>query len=418
MTLLRPMIKILTTTLLTLMVFIVQGQSELEKPSVFIDCQTNCHTTFLRQEHGYFNYKRERQGADVYVLITDQGASAGAREVQLIFDYSDACYVTSDTIKYFSPANISESKERELFVKNFKKGMLPVLLGSDLAEHINYEIEHLSVIHEETEMQVKDPWKYWSFNVGLNMRVNGESRFTNQSYQGRLSASQVKDSHKIFFFTRISRQQSSFTLSDGEEVKSENNRNNFFVQYVKSINERWSIGGRAFAGSSSFGNTDFESFFRPAVEYNIFPYSESSTRRFSFLYSVGLEYNNYMERTVFDKLDETRIRQGLDVEYMLTQPWGNITFDMRFNQYLHDLSLYSLSFNPNIELNLVQGLSLEFGGFVSFVGDRINVAQGEVSTEDIILGNRQLDTDYSYSSYVGFNYRFGTKNNNVVNPRF
>ena len=334
MPLFSPMIKLLTTTLLTLLAFIVRGQSEIEKPSVFLDCQTNCYTTYLRQEHGYLSYKRERQGADVYVLITDQSASAGAREVQLIFDYSSTPHRDSDTIKYFSPANISESKERQLFVENFKKGMLPVLLNSDLAGHITYDVEDLSDIHEDTQIEETDPWKYWSFNVGLNMQVNGESRFTNQSYQGRVSASQVKESHKIFFFTRISRQQSSFTLSDGEEVKSENNRNNFFIQYVKSINERWSIGGRAFAGSSSFGNTDFESFFRPAIEYNIFPYSESSTRRFSFLYSVGLEYNDYMERTVFDKLDETRIRQGLDIEYMLTQPWGNITFDMRFNQFI------------------------------------------------------------------------------------
>ncbi len=394
------------------------SQEVITKPSIFLDCQTDCYTTFLRQEHGYVNYKRERQGADVYILVTDQSASAGAREIQLIFLYADTTISKADTIKYYRPANVSELEERDLFVKHFKKGILPALMKSDMFDHIDYTVTDITEGNEDLSTEEVDPWKYWSFNLGVDLRVNGEASFEEQSYNARFSASQVKESHKLFFFTRYRLQQSSFTLSDGEEVNSENERNNFFVQYVKSIGPKWSVGARTFAGSSSFGNTDFESFFRPAIEYNIFPYSESSTKRFSFLYSTGIEYKNYTELTIFDKLEETRWRHGLDIEYVLTQKWGFIEFDIEFDQYLHDLSLYSISFNPNVELNLVKGLSLEFGGFISFVGDRINISKGEVSDQDIILQNRQLDTNYSYLTYFGFNYRFGTKNNNIVNPRF
>ncbi len=403
-----------------LVCFVCNGQSDTTKPSIFLDCQTNCFTTFLRQEHGYVNYKRERQGADVYILVTQQSASAGAREIQMIFDYADPSITSTDTVKYYRPANISEVEQRDLFVKNFKKGILPALLNSDIADRIDYSVEKIEndSVDKDTGENEKDPWKLWSFNLGLDTRVNGEASFSEQFYSGRFSASQVKEDYKFFIFTRYSLNQSTFTLSDGEEVKSENRRSTFFTQYVKSISPNWSLGARASAGSSSFGNTDFEALFKPAIEYNIFPYSESSTKRFSFLYSVGIEYRNYTELTVFDKLEETRWRQGLDIEYILTQKWGEIEFDIEFDQYLHDLSLYSISFNPNIELNLVRGLSLEFGGDISFVGDRINISKGEISDQDIILQNRQLDTNYSYFSYVGFNYRFGTRNNNIVNPRF
>ena len=133
---------------------------------------------------------------------------------------------------------------------------------------------------------------------------------------------------------------------------------------------------------------------------------------------AGVEYKDYTEITVFDRLSESRGRHGIDIEFNQNQKWGTLAFDIEFDQYLHDLSLYSISFNPNIELNLVKGLRLEFGGFVSFVGDRINIAKGDVSDQDIILQNRQLDTSYSYFSYFGFNYRFGSQNNTVVNPRF
>ena len=40
------------------------------------------------------------------------------------------------------------------------------------------------------------------------------------------------------------------------------------------------------------------------------------------------------------------------------------------------------------------------------------------TTEEILLRLRQLATDYSYYTSVGFSYRFGSAFNNVVNPRF
>lgn len=406
----------LITFLLLLTFFQMSGQNSTELPSVFLDCQTRCFETYLRQEISFFDYKRDRQVADVYVLVTAQSASAGAREIQLIFDYKNAVEIQTDTIKYFRAANISDSEERDLFVKHFKQGMLPVLVTSSLIDKISYSIEDLDQI--ENNEVVNDPWNYWSFNTSLNLNINGEESFKENRYFFRLSASRITEKSKIVWSSWYNFNKSVFTLSDGEEVESQNKRNNSFFQYVKSIDEHWSAGFRAQAGSSSFGNVDFEGTIKPAIEYNIFPYSESSTKRFSFLYSAGIVYKNYTELTIFEKLDETLWRQSLDLEYVLTQQWGDISVDVRFDQYLHDLSLYSISFNPNVELNLFKGLRLEFGGFLSYVGDRINISQSEISAQDIILQNKQLDTSYSYFSYFGFNYRFGSQNNNIVNPRF
>lgn len=394
----------------------LSSQSVKERPSVFLDCQTNCFETFLRQEINFFDYVRDRQVAEVYVLVTAQSASAGAREIQLIFDYKDQESIPTDTIKYFRPANISDAEERDLFVEHFKRGMLPALVQTSLVDHLTYNVKQEDT-DEEKELAY-DPWNYWSFNTSLNLNVNGEATFKENRYFARFSASRITEKSKIISSSRYNFNKSAFTLSDGEEVESQNKRSSTFFQYVKSINSHWSVGFRSQAGSSSFGNTDFEATLKPALEYNIFPYSESSTKRFSFLYSVGAFYKNYTELTVFEKLEETLVQQSLDIEYVLTQQWGDISVDVRFDQYIHDLSLYSISFNPNVELNLFRGLRLEFGGFLSFVGDRINISKSEISDEDIILQNRQLDTNYSYFSYFGFNYRFGSQNNNIVNPRF
>jgi hypothetical protein len=157
---------------------------------------------------------------------------------------------------------------------------------------------------------------------------------------------------------------------------------------------------------------------KPAIEYNVFPYSEASTRRFSFNYSMGPEYYNYTDTTIYDRTDETRMRHGLDIEFNQTQKWGNISLDFGVQQYLHNLELFNAYINPNIEWQIFKGLSIDFGGFASFVRDRINIAKSDISDEDILLQVRQLDTDFTYFTYFGLNYRFGSSYNNFVNPRF
>jgi len=408
--------RLLTLLFLLGQSFALNSQSTDSKINVYLDCQTNCFTTYLRQEIQYINYVRDRQDADIYVLATYQSASAGALEIQLIYLYDGFESLTSDTVRYIREANISDLQEMNLFKNMFKKGLLPALVRSDLIDNISFDVAYDDKAVDTGT--IHDPWNYWSFNFNMNLNITGEQSFTEQGYRNRVSASRITADNKTTISSWYNLDESTFTLSDGEEVESKNERYGIYTQWVESIGPNWGWGFRSSIGSSTFGNTDFAGSFKPAIEYNIYPYSQSSTKRFSFLYSVGVHYNNYTEITVFEKLQESLVRQGLDIEYEVTQPWGDIEFNVEFDQYLKDLSLYSVSLNPEIELNIVRGLRFQMGAYVSYIEDRINIAQGEISDQDIILQNKQLDSTYSYYSYFGFNYRFGSKNNNVVNSRF
>lgn len=406
-----------------LFIYLLSGASTLiaqtiDVPSVFVDCQSNeCFEQYLKQEVTYLDYVFDRQVADVHILVTDQNASAGAREVQCAFIYRDDFGIPADTIVYFREANISDLERQKQFVKTVKRGMLPLLVQSDLVDKITYDVDGLQD-SLSTDSIAKDPWNYWSFELGLSLNISGESSFMQQGIFTNIAASRIRKESKTNIWTWYNYEESQFTLSDGEVVESFNRRLGIFGRHVWSIDDHWSYGFMGFAGSSTFGNVDLELNARAAIEYNIYPYSDNSTRRFTVRYSNGVEYNDYTEITIFDRLEETRWRQGVDVEFNQNQEWGTISFDIEFDQFFHDLSLYSLSLNPSIELNVVKGLSLEFGGFISFVSDRINIAKGDVSDQDIILQNRQLDTNFTYFSFFGFNYRFGSQNNNIVNPRF
>lgn len=389
----------------------------VDRPSLFLDCQINCHTRYVKEQINFVNYVNDRQVADVYVLATSQRAAAGTREVQLKFSGSGDFEGMIDTIVFYYGANVSDAADRELLVTHLKKGLLPYILKSNLAEHIEYKIDTSAVDNTVAE-ELPDPWKYWSFNVGADMNYQAEESNNNLDVGGRLSAQRVTGKEKILFFTRYNYERAIFKIPDSEDIVSIITRYFFFTEYVRSWNEHWSYGLRGDVGSSSFGNTDLDGGISPAIEFNVFPYSDAQTKRFSFLYAIGPEYRDYTEETIFDKTTELLMRHELRMEFEQTQKWGDISIDFRFRQFLHDLDLYSVQFNPNIELNIIKGLRLDLGGYVEYVGDRINIAKSDVSVEDILLQIKQLDTNYSIYTYIGFNYRFGTQRNNIVNPRF
>jgi len=375
-----------------------------------------CDFTYIKQEIPFVNYVRDRQVADIYILATNQSAAAGTREIQLAFEGINQFEGMQDTLVFYYQANVSDAADRELLVKQLKIGLLPYLVEAGITDQIDYKVNTNNI--QQTTEEEPDPWNYWSYNIGAGGSYNGEASFTSFDSEIRASAQRVTAEKKILFFTRYEYERETFTLTNGEIVESLIDRFFVFTEYVLSINEHWSYGFRSDIGSSSFGNTDIDGAFSPTIEYNVFPYSDVSTRRFSFRYSIGPEHYNYTEVTVYDKLSETLFRHDLRMEFEQVQKWGDISIDGRIRQYLHDLDLFSIRINPNIELNIIKGLRLDIGGEIEYVGDRINIAKSAITDQDILLGIKQLNTDYSFNTYIGFNYRFGTQRNNIVNPRF
>lgn len=408
--------KSLTLLLGLLLSTILIAQSANERPNIFIDCQMNCDWVYIKQEIQFVNYMQNRQEADIYILATRQQTGAGGLEIQLAFIGNNEFSEIKDTIIYFTDPNATDAIEREQFVNELKKGLLQFLVQTPMIDKISYNVrgeEEGEVSNEE----VDDPWNNWVFNVGGNSWLSGESSFSRVELMGRFSASKITNEHKLSLSTFYNYDQSTFKLTSGNEtfIRRSYNAN---ILYVKSLNPHWSVGFRTRTGSSTFGNTDISTTLRPAIEYNIYPYSEASTRRFSFNYSIGPEYYNYTDTTIYDLLSETRLRHSLDIQFDQTQKWGNVSIYMGIQQYFHDMKLFNAYINPNIEWQIFKGLSIELGGFASFVSDRINIAKADISDEEIILRIRQLDTSFTYFTYVGLNYRFGSKYNNFVNPRF
>ena len=50
--------------------------------------------------------------------------------------------------------------------------------------------------------------------------------------------------------------------------------------------------------------------------------------------------------------------------------------------------------------------------------DQVFLVKGNATPEEVLAKRRQLASGFNYYSSIGISYRFGSKLNNVVNPRF
>jgi hypothetical protein len=135
-------------------------------------------------------------------------------------------------------------------------------------------------------------------------------------------------------------------------------------------------------------------------------------------WTVGINRFVYDEITIFNKTEETKLDEALMTFFNLRRPFGTISFTIEAAHYFDDPSKYRVQFFADNELRITRGLSLRFNGSYQILHDQLYLALGEASDEEIIARQRQLGTSYRYFLFGGITYRFGSINNNVVNPRF
>ena len=116
-------------------------------------------------------------------------------------------------------------------------------------------------------------------------------------------------------------------------------------------------------------------------------------------------------------MDEVLPRHSLLVSAAVQQPWGEIHGSVEGIQYLHDPATHRIDTRLNLEYRLFRGLSLDVWGRFSRLKDQFYLSVEGLSPEEILLRRRQRETDFSYDLSLGFNYRFGSKFANIVNPR-
>jgi len=291
-------------------------------------------------------------------------------------------------------------------------GLIPFVSKTPLSKFI--KINYKPPVKEEV---VEDKWNQWVFKTRLSGNLSGQKSYNYDRISGSFSVSRVTPEWKIDFdlYYRVSNDE----FDTGDEIISSSSKSTSFDGLiVKSLGEHWSVGGRFDVSSSTYSNYKLKGLVYPGIEFNLFPYSESTRKQLLILYSLGYSYNSYKDSTIFDKIEESLFGHSLDVAMEFTQKWGSISTSINWSNYFHDWSKNNLSSFVSLNIRIAKGLQIGFGGGASIIHDQLSLVKGGASTEEILLQRKELETSYQYFTYFSVSYTFGSIYNNVVNPRF
>lgn len=383
--------------------------------TIFLDCDF-CPETFIRQEMSYVDYVRDREAADVHVLVTEQNTAAGG-EAQTFDLIGQRAFEGMDySMVYTTRGDATQAEERDGFLRTLQASLVPYLMQTPVGDRLRITVD---APEEGQAVQITrdDPWDNWTIEVYTDASADFESRQRSFDTRYGVYINRVTEDWKIqlrpFFnydYVRFER--------DDEIITSTSRRDGVTSYVVRSISPHWSVGAFGDVFTSTFDNVDMRYRLMPAIEYNLYPYSEATRRQLTFAYRVGASHISYQDTTIYDETEQLLPEHSLTAGYEVTQPWGEIDVGMNASQYLHDLSRYSIDFGGNVEVRIVQGLSIEIGGEFAFIRNQLNLPKGEAELEEVLLRRRQLETDYQAGLTFGFRYRFGSIFNNIVNTRF
>ena len=263
-----------------------------------------------------------------------------------------------------------------------------------------------------------DPWNFWVMSVQGSISMTGEESSRELDLSADMGADRITDDWKITMGFEIEHSREDFDLDEEEPLRAMRDERDFDGLIARSVNDHWSVGGRASIDSSTFDNIAIRLFTGPAIEFNLFPYSEYTRRQLRFGYAVGPYFARYREQTLLFTFRDAMAQQQASVTLDQREQWGSLQAEAR----ILDVSSGRLALPPPARRRRQRA-----AGARSFTVDRGQHEPASrsdfdsppgLTDEEILLRLRRLRSGYEYNLQIGLTYTFGSIFNTIVNPRF
>jgi hypothetical protein len=388
-----------------------------ERVRVFLDCQTRgCDRQEFRTEITFVDWVRERTVADVHLIFTSQSAGGGT---QYVFDFVGLDAFEGSDLRLEATVSDTDTRDEVLaaLVRTFKGGLVPYVARRGYLHELEISALRQAPVGEDALEEVDDPWHLWVFSVSADIEADGEEQQSSYEISGRLSANRTTPDWKINIGLDGTHEYERYELTGGTET-FDTDEWEFDVLVVRSLTPHWSTGTMLEVNTSTSLNRALGGRAAAALEWNYYPYEQANRRQFIVHYQVGFSRVRYEEITVYDRTLESLYDHRLVAVYDTRQPWGNVSVSAEGSNLLHDFSKYRLATRARTNFRLFRGFDLRIQGNFQVIRDQVYLAAGGLSDEERLVQRRELETGYEYSVELGFNYRFGSIYNNVVNNRF
>jgi hypothetical protein len=399
-------------------ILVFAQKSTTEKVKIYLDCSWSCDYDFLQREMSYVDFYRDAKTANLHIIVKGERSSTGGEIVTFRFIGIEEFKGVENTLLLDVPPNTSDNDERLLYLEMLKKGIYAYIIRT--SDKDNVSISFGETDKEDVKKEEKGKWNNWTFETSIGGYFSGQESYSNSNSYVSLSANRITEESKFTSSFYINSSISKYKFETDPDVTVENKSKYANMTYVKSKGEHFSIGAKANYSQATFMNYDGSYKFSPCVEYNLFPYSESSEHRLSLLYGVSVNHNDYTDTTVYLITSENFASHLFEFTYNNEQTWGSFNFSIRGNQILDkdDLRKYNIRISSRADWKITKGLSLNYSASFNFDRAQIHIPLSGVTYEEIILRQKELESNYFYYMYFGISYTFGSMKNNVVNPRF
>lgn len=394
---------------------------------VYLDCQTwGCDFDHFRREIRFAAWVRNREDAQVHLLVTARGTGGGGRQFTLTFFGRAQFAGRQDTLLVTTEQTETDAEVRDDLTRMIALGLVPFAarLGTG---------NELRVVPALTEGEDLPPprvpgggWDYWVFRIRGGGFLSGESRQNSLSVDGGVSTSRVTEALKLRFGVSGRYTRDEYDVDDVDPVTGDTvtttdvyTRKNWNTYGLAawSIGHHWAAGMRADVGASTYFNQDLRFNAGPVAEYNVFPYEESTRRVLAATLTVGITGANYADTTIFGRVQELHPAHSLELQFAQQQPWGSIHTDVEWLQYWHDLDVHLLELFAGAEIRIVKGLALNTSGSFARVRDQLYLPATGLSEQEILTRQKARGTDFRFRLNFGLSFTFGATDNSIVNPR-
>lgn len=392
-----------------------QGAARLR---LFLDCATHCDREYLRSEITVVDWVTDKEASDIYLLATSLRTGSGGNEVALQFiGQRGALEGMTDRHTYQTGPDASLDEFRSEFARVLKLGLVRYLLAANRGANLSLT-DNADPDAPAIPVVMVDPWNSWIFNVKLDGQFDAESQEKGTELEMELNASRVTETWKTQLEWRGTIDRNSYTLEDGSTFRATKDRWYANAFAIRSLGPQFSAGAEVTFRGAKRENLNLRTRVAAAVEYDLFPYSEAHRRRLILAYHFGVNRYDYVEETVYGKLQETRLTHTGQIDYKIREPWGEASLATNVEAFANDLSQSELGVKGGVSLRVAKGLNIELESSYSKVKNQITLPKGDATNEEIFLDLRQRATNYKAQMKIGLSYTFGSFLNSIVNPRF
>jgi len=389
--------------------------------AVYLDCGF-CDFNHLRTEITFVNWVNDPANADVHLLATSQSTGGGGSEYTFNFIGRRGFSKMVDTLKTVVTVDATSDNRRVAYTRTIKTGLVPYLARTGVASRLNITVPGQAAAPVQ---QQRDPWHKWVFRLGANSFMNADNnyKFLNAYYSG--SANRITEAWRTSLGGSYSYDEQKTFVENGNTagdadttfVTIKRNWNSYASQF-RGINQHWSLGATGSVGSNNYQNQSQYARAKAAVEYNLFPYKESTRRQLRAQYGIGAEHYNYIDTTIYLKTTQTVATHYAAVAVSATQPWGEVDANLSRTAQLQRPSFRSTVLYGYTSVRIAKGLRFNISGEYDWIHDQLYLRKGSSPVSSVLLRQQALATSYSYYASVGLSYNFGSILNNIVFPRF